>query len=156
MSVWASIVKAISPQYVRHHKPSASYDTYGTGSGTVCVQNIYVACGIACRAWHRPEQDLGAFQQEDVPDPQQVLNWQGVGVQGQEPLTAVHGGQNPFLLHVCSQPWQLHSMTCSFSEADIKTLLVLPSRQSRMAELQLTAKAVWAACRCGQHMHHCL
>ena len=32
------------------------------------------------KAGHRPEQNLWALEQEDVPDPQQVLNRKGVGV----------------------------------------------------------------------------
>ena len=38
-----------------------------------------------------PEDNLGPFQQEHVPYPQQVVNWQCISIQGEEPLAAVHG-----------------------------------------------------------------
>ena len=52
---------------------------------------------------YKPEQDLRSLQQEDIPDPQQVVNGQGIGIQSQEPLAAVHGRKHPFLLHVTCQ-----------------------------------------------------
>ncbi len=50
---------------------------------------------------------LEALEEEDVPDPQQVLEGQRVGEDGDEPVRAVHGRVHPLRLQVRAQRRQL-------------------------------------------------
>lgn len=61
-----------------------------------------------------PEYDLGAFQEEDVPDSQQVIKGQRVSEKGDEPVRAEHCGVNTLLPQMHPHPWHLGHISKGF------------------------------------------
>lgn len=56
---------------------------------------------------HSSATHLEAFEEEDVPDSQKVLEGQRVGEGRDEPVGAVHGGVHPLCQHVRPHRGQL-------------------------------------------------
>ena len=60
-----------------------------------------------------PEDDFDAFQEEDVPGSEQVVEGESVGKKGDEPVAAKHGRKHSLLPQVTPQPRDLHHGTMS-------------------------------------------
>ena len=83
-----------------------------------------------------PEDDLGPFQEEDVPDAQEVVEGQRVRKQRDEPVRAEHGRQHALPLQV-----RAHSRHLQRSRSDLLTF------SARGRECRIAAHTVQSADR---------